>query len=137
MKKIKLLWIILKRTRADRVIFGFIPFLLIIAAIIQIAEPDIHRYGNSLWYCYTVISTIGFGDQVAVTFIGKLCSVLLTIYSLFGIAIVTGVVVNYYSQMVEMQHRETLTLFMDKLEHLPELSPDELEAISQKIKKLR
>ena len=75
--------------------------------------------------------------MVAVTFLGKICSVLLTVYSIFVVAIVTGVVVNFYSQLVEMHDRETLTIFMDKLEHLPDLSKEELETISQKIKQLR
>lgn len=137
MKKIKVLWLILKRTKADRILSGFFLFLFAAAGIIQLAEPDITRYGDALWYCYAVISTAGFGDVVAVTFLGKICSVLLTVYSIFVVAIVTGVVVNFYSQLVEMHDRETLTIFMDKLEHLPDLSKEELETISQKIKQLR
>ena len=137
MKRLKILWVILKRTRADRILSSFVLFLLAAAAVIQLVEPDINRYGEALWYCYAVISTAGFGDVVAVTFLGKVCSILLTIYSIFVVAIVTGVVVNFYSQMVEMQTRETLTMFMDKLERLPELSKEELETLSQKIKKLR
>ena len=137
MKKIKVLWFILKRTKADRILSGFFLFLFAVAGIIQLAEPDITRYGDALWYCYAVISTAGFGDVVAVTFLGKICSVLLTVYSIFVVAIVTGVVVNFYSQLVEMHDRETLTIFMDKLEHLPDLSKEELETISQKIKQLR
>ena len=100
--------------------------------MIQLVEPDINRYGDALWYCYAVISTAGFGDVVAVTFIGKMCSVLLTIYSLFVVAIATGVVVNFYTQMVELQRKETLAMFMDQLERLPELSREELENISRK-----
>ena len=137
MKKIRVLAIILKRTKADRVLSGFLLFLFAAALIIQIVEPDINRYVDALWYCYAVISTAGFGDVVAVTFIGKVCSVLLTIYSMFVLAIVTGVVVNFYSQVVETHSKETLTPLMNQLEHLPELSKEELEAISQKIKKLR
>lgn len=137
MKKIRVLGIILKRTKADRVLSGFLLFLFAAALIIQIVEPDINRYVDALWYCYAVISTAGFGDVVAVTFIGKVCSVLLTIYSMFVLAIVTGVVVNFYSQVVETHSKETLTPLMDQLEHLPELSKEELEAISQTIKKLR
>ena len=137
MKKIRVLGIILKRTKADRILSGFLIFLFAAALIIQIVEPDINRYVDALWYCYAVISTAGFGDVVAVTFIGKVCSVLLTIYSMFVLAIVTGVVVNFYSQVVETHSKETLTPLMDQLEHLPELSKEELEAISQKIKKLR
>lgn len=137
MKKIRVLGIILKRTKADRVLSGFLLFLFAAALIIQIVEPDINRYVDALWYCYAVISTAGFGDVVAVTFIGKVCSVLLTIYSMFVLAIVTGVVVNFYSQVVETHSKETLTPLMNQLEHLPELSKEELEAISQTIKKLR
>ena len=137
MKKLKILWMIQKRTHADQIIFGFVLFLLASAAVIQAVEPNIHRYVDALWYCYAVISTAGFGDIVAVTLIGRICSVLLTLYAIFVIAIVTGVVVNFYSQMVEMQHRETMAMFMDKLEHLPELSREELAAISEKVKKMR
>lgn len=137
MKKLKLLWIILKRTRTTQILLGFILFLFAAAAVIQLAEPNINHYGDALWYCYAVISTAGFGDLVAVTFIGKICSVLLTIYAVFVIAIVTGVVVNFYTQMVEMQRKETLIIFMDKLERLPELSKEELESISKKIREFR
>ena len=137
MKKLKILWGILRHTHADRILLGFVLFLLADAAIIQIVEPDINRYGDALWYCYAVISTAGFGDIVAVTLIGKTCSVLLTIYTLFVVAIVTGVVVNFYTQLVELQRKETLAAFMDKLERLPELSKDELETISRNIKRYR
>ena len=137
MKKIKVLWLILKRTKADRILSGFFLFLFAAAGIIQLAEPDITRYGDALWYCYAVISTAGFGDVVAVTFLGKICSVLLTVYSIFVVAIVTGVVVNYYGQIVEMQRRETAMMFLDKLERLPELSKEELEDISKRVKKFR
>ena len=66
-----------------------------------------------------------------------MCSVLLTIYSIFVVAIATGVVVNFYTQMVEMQRKETLAMFMDQLERLPELSREELENISRKVRQFR
>lgn len=137
MKKIKVLWMILKRTKANQILLGFLLFLFTAAAVIQLVEPNINRYGDALWYCYAVISTAGFGDVVAVTCIGKVFSVLLTIYTIFVVAIVTGVVVNYYTQLVELQRKETLAMFMDKLERLPELSKEELERISKKVREFR
>ena len=128
---------ILKRTKATQILSGYIVFLFASAAIIQLVEPDINRYGDALWYCYAVLSTAGFGDIVAMTFVGKLVSVLVTIYTIFVVAIVTGVVVNYYGQIVEMQRRETAMMFLDKLERLPELSKEELEDISKRVKKFR
>ena len=59
MKRIKVLGNVLKRTRADKIIIGFIVFIFAIAAVIQLVEPDINRYGDALWYCYAVISTAG------------------------------------------------------------------------------
>ena len=56
---------------------------------------------------------------------------------LFVVAIATGVVVNFYTQMVELQRKETLAMFMDQLERLPELSREELENISRKVRQFR
>jgi voltage-gated potassium channel len=39
--------------------------------------------------------------------------------------------------MVEMQRKETLAMFMDQLERLPELSREELENISRKVRQFR
>ncbi len=135
MKKIRILRAVLRKTHADKIIAGFLGFFFLCALIVLLVEPDIARYGDALWYCYSVVSTVGFGDFVAATFIGKLCSVLLTVYSLFVIAIATGVVVSFYQNLVEQQRKETTTQFLDKLERLPELSKEELQEISDKVKK--
>lgn len=137
MKKIRILGNVLRKTHADRIIAGFIGFFLICGLAVLLSEPHIHRYGDALWYCYSVVSTVGLGDIVATTFIGKACSVLLTIYSLFVIAVATGVVVSFYNRCVDQQFAETKEAFLDKLEHLPELTKEELQEISDKAKKWR
>ena len=40
-------------------------FLLIPAGIVNFLEPCIENYGYILWYVFTTVSTIGFGDYVA------------------------------------------------------------------------
>ncbi len=137
MKKLRILKQILKYTGADKIILAFIAFLFLSALIIMIAEPNINTYSDALWYCYAVISTIGFGDLVAVTFIGKCASVLLTIYSIFVIAIATGVVVSFYTNVVSNRFSESKGIILDKLERLPELSKEELEEISKKVKNMK
>lgn len=135
MKKLRILHTVLKKTHADKIILGFVVFLLVCAFIILLVEPDINRYGDALWYCYAVFSTIGFGDIVATAFITKVLSVLVTIYALFATAVVTGVVVSFYNSCVEAQFKESKAAFLDKLQRLPELSKDELEEIAEKAKK--
>ena len=61
MKKLKLLWMILKRTKATQILSGYIVFLFVSAAIIQLVEPDINHYGDALslanWFRYLSQST--------------------------------------------------------------------------------
>ena len=108
-----------------------------IAAVVWVAEPSIPTYGDALWFCYAVLSTSGFGDFTAVTFVGRICAVLVTIYSVFVIGIVSGVVVSYFQQTVQVQFEDSKVKFLDRLERLPELSREELEEMAAKARKLR
>ena len=137
MKKLRVLWRIMKQTGADRILLGFIGFYAICALIVWLGDPQIATYRDALWYCYAVITTIGFGDVLATSPVSRIVSVILSIYATLVLAIVTGVVVNFYMQVVEMKQSETVTSLLDRLEHLPEMSRDELEKLSGDIKNLR
>ena len=65
----------------------------------MMAEESIVTYGDALWYCFMLITTIGFGDIAAVSVIGRVLSVILGIYGLVVVAIVTSVIVNFYSEV--------------------------------------
>ena len=83
-----------------------------------------------------MISTAGFGDVIAVTTIGRIASVLLTIYAVFAIAMATGVVVSLYNHKIQLRYKDSVHSVLYKLERLPELSQEELKEISEKIKKM-
>ena len=136
-KRLKLLWRVLKETGAYRTLVGFVVFFFIDAALIWILDPEVSSYSDALWYCYAVFSTIGFGDVVVGGMVAKLLSVLLTIYSIVAIAIITGAIVHYFTRLAEIRNKDTLSAIMDRLENLPELSKDELKEISERVKVLR
>lgn len=135
MKKLRVLKNILVRTKTNQILLTYVGFVLLSAFLILLLDPAISRYGDALWYCYAVISTAGFGDVVVTTLFSKIISVLVTVYSTIVIAIVTGVVVNFYTEITELSRKETLTAFMDKLEHLDTMSKEELREISSQVKK--
>ena len=137
MRKIRLIRRILKHTGADKIVFGFVGFMLLTALMIWACEPEIHTYREALWYCFTVVSTIGFGDVVVHTAISRGLSVALSLYAVVTLAIFTGVIVNYYMQLVELRQQESIAVIMDKLERLPELSREELERLSDQIRHRR
>ena len=133
----RLLWSIIRRSAADKVIGAFLVNYLIVSVLIMFIEPNIESFGDALWYVFVASTSIGFGDFAAVTIPGRLLTVYITIHEILMVAIISGVVVGYYLEVIHRRENESLTLFMDKLEHLPSLSREELEIISEKIKKLK
>lgn len=134
MKQLRILKSVLVRTHTHKILFSYLVFVFLDALVIFLADPAITTYGDSLWYCYAIISTAGFGDVVATSVIGRIASVLLTIYSILVIALITGVIVNFYNQLIQAKQKETLTAFADKIQRLPELSHEELVELSENAK---
>ena len=136
MKKLRLLKGVLKRTKANQIIISYLLFFFADALILWLIEPSIETYGDSLWYCFTVFSTIGFGDIIATTFIGRILTVFLSVLTIFVVAIVTGVVVAFNNDVVSMQYKASKAAVLDKLENLDKLSKEELQSLSSQIKNI-
>lgn len=134
MKKLKILWNILKTTSADKIVIGFIGFILMVAGIIQMVEPSMTSYGDALWYCFIVITTIGFGDFYAITLIGRVATIILAIYGIFVVALIPGIVVSFYMEFIKIKANESTVEFLEKLERLDELSKEELTQISKNVR---
>lgn len=137
MRRIKLLWRILQMTQVDKIISGFVVFTFVMALGLTIVEPGISTYGDGLWYCFSVFTTIGFGDITAVTFIGRSLTAVLGIFSLFVVAMIPGVIVSYFMEISKARAKSSIVEFLDQLEHLPMLSKEELTELSEKVKKNR
>lgn len=137
MKKIKIAWKILRLASVDKIVITYLVFIVIFSIILQYIEPQIANIGDGIWYCFVAFTTIGFGDIVVTTTLGKIITILISLFGMIIMAIMTGVLVNYYQEINKIKANNTLENFMDKLERLPELSKDELREISDKIKKNR
>lgn len=119
---------------ADKIISGYIVWFFIAAIPIWIWEPHIDTYQDSLWFCFASATTIGYGDVAAVTLIGRIITVILSIYSVAVIAIFTAVVTSFFTDMARLKASDSAREFSDDLEHLEELSKEELKILSQRIK---
>lgn len=81
-------------------------------------------------------TTIGLGDFTSTTMVGRLAIMLLSAYSVFFLAIVTGAVVSYCSEVMRRDWDEDVSELLDELDRLPELSQGELVEFSARAKRV-
>ena len=136
-KKWRLLRGVLRKTHTYKIIVAFFAVFFLIALIIWLNDPAVHTYRQSIYYCFMIASSVGNGDVIVSTTLARILTMFLSVYSLFAIAIVTGVVVSYYNAYTQMQFKDSIENFTEKLEQLPDLSEDELKEISDAVKKFR
>lgn len=135
MKKFRRIIRILKRTGALKMLVSFIIFYCASSVAMWLFEPNVDTIGDGLWYCFVASTTIGFGDIVALTCLGRIITILVSVYGIVVTAMIPGVVVSYYMEFLKIKEKETVSLFLENLEHLNELSSEELADLSYKIKK--
>ena len=96
--KFQVLFKIIVNTFALEVLFGLVAIMIASALVLMSVEPSFTTFGDSLWYCFIVVTTIGFGDLVAETLIGRLISVILGMYGIVAVAVITSIIVNFYNE---------------------------------------
>lgn len=89
---------IIFRTYALEILFGLLTLIVAASLILMYEEPTMSYFPDAMWYCFTVVTTIGFGDFAATTLIGRLVTVILGIYGIIVVAVITSIVVNFYNE---------------------------------------
>ena len=98
-EKIRLLIDILVKTHTLDVLICLLAFIIAFSFVFPMVEPTITSFWDAMWYCFAVITTIGFGDFYATSLIGRVLTVILGIYGIVVVAILTSVVVNFYNEV--------------------------------------
>ena len=102
------------------------------ALAIAVLCPEVGGFGNALWLCFQTATTIGFGDTDTSGFACRVLLVVVSVVSVFYLAVITGVVVAYCTQLLNGQAKNCLHRLVDDLEHLDGKTPEELRDISRR-----
>ena len=90
---------IMKKTYAGEILLGLFLLMIAFSLVLMHNEDSIHTFEDALWYCFAVITTIGFGDFAAVTAIGRILTVILGVYGIIVVSILTSIIVNFYGEV--------------------------------------
>ena len=110
----------------------FLVLFFAAAFAVHMTEPGVVSFGAAVWLCFQVVTTIGLGDFTSTTVAGRLAIIVLSAYSVFFLAIMTGAVVSYCSEVMRRDCDEDVCELVDELERLPELSREDLVEFSSR-----
>ena len=96
--KIRVLFRIILSTFSLEILFRLLIIIVTFSLVFVSIEDNITSFPDALWYCFAVVTTIGFGDIVAVTPIGRVLTVILGLYGLVVVAVITSIIVNFYNE---------------------------------------
>jgi len=134
--KFRVVWLLIQSAGIVQWFGVFVVLFIIASAVVAACEPKIDTFANASWLMFQVVTTIGLGDFTCVSVAGRVAAVVLSLYSVFFIALITGDVVTYCQERMLVRRNESVAHFIDQLEHLPELSHEELIELSDQIRKL-
>lgn len=109
--RLRIIWHILKVTGFTTFLTSFISFILIAAGLLVWLEPAFTNYSDSLWYSFVTATTVGYGDLLVTTALGRVISIVLAIYGILFLGSLSGLVVSYYT---EVSKRYSLAIETDK-----------------------
>ena len=98
---------IVVKTHAAEIIFGLLLLIVTFALLLTFFEPNMGNFKDALWYCFAIVTTIGFGDLTAVTDFGRVLSVILGAYGIIVVALITSIIVNFYGEMKTSPDKES------------------------------
>ena len=134
MKPLKRLGKLLKRTGLSKMLLAYLIALCAGGILISLFEPKIHGIFEGIYFCFVASTTIGFGDIVPITLLGRIITIVVSLIGIVTVAMVPGVVVTYYTEFLKIKEKETVSTFLEKLENLPEMSKEELTELSERVK---
>ena len=96
--KLDVLSKIVRKTYAAEILFGMLMLIVAFSIVLPQFEEGIPTFSDALWYCFAIVTTIGFGDFTAATIPGRAISVILGCYGIIVVALITSIVVNFYGE---------------------------------------
>lgn len=109
--------------KALGLIVGVAAMLAVAAAVLERAvDPAFDTFGQALWFAVTTVSTVGYGDFVPESDVGKVIATALMLTGLGLIPLITSVVVSILVHQRGREAREEelrdLNLILERLDRL-------------------
>ena len=97
--RLRVLRKIIRKTFAAEILFGMLLLIVSFSYVFDVMENNIHGYFDAVWYCFSVVTTIGLGDVTVTNPYCRALSIILGIYGIVVVALITSIIVNFYNEV--------------------------------------
>lgn len=104
---------VLKNTKSELVITGFVAFILLVlsSTIMYYFENEVQpekfaSIGHSFWWAVATLTTVGYGDVFPITAMGKVMSGIIALIGIGFIALPTGIISSAFIERIQEQKNE-------------------------------
>jgi voltage-gated potassium channel len=80
------------------------------------AGSNIRSFGDAIWWAFTTITTVGYGDRYPVTTTGRVIAVLLMIGGIAMLGIVTGSLASWIVDMISAEDQKSNQITRQQIE---------------------
>ncbi len=117
----------IRQALAMKIIMGLLVLVTLCSIYFTLVEPGMISFADSLWYCFSVITTIGFGDVTITTTLGRILSVILGLYGIVVVGLVTSIIVTIYNNVNQKKNDDLVEKTENGTEEIinKELNQDE------------
>lgn len=112
--------VFLKKTHLDEILG--IALLVVLASTLglYLFDPSITSIFDSLWFVLSTITTVGYGDVLPQSGVGRMIGLIILIIGVLIFSTVTGAIASYFAKRVLMNEDFNITENDDNIEHLKE-----------------
>ena len=120
---------IVRKTYAGEIVFGLLLLIVAFSLVLMRMEENIKSFGDGLWYCFMLVTTIGLGDVTVTGTLGRVLSVILGVYGIIVVAILTSIIVNFYNEVKNVDDDKKAEDVQPAVSESSEAETDEQPAI--------
>ena len=131
--------VFLKRTHLDEVLGVTLLVVLGCTLGLYLFDPSINNLFDSLWFVLSTITTVGYGDVLPHSGIGKIIGLITLIVGVLLFSAITGAMVSYFARKIFANEDFNITENDDNIELLKDdlnFNKQNLNTVHSKVDKL-